>query len=297
MSEDSIYKIQRLLYALLGINFSISYDLKMESLLGTATQQVDPNMIVILRPEKLDKPNGFCIIFSFFWKRYLISYVQDNFAYKLAYDMGKNIEGHNVFEKIANTIVSGSTKLIMSINGDKMNPLDSESWVDDWNKLELSLERYSEDLDSSIIENVEDEIIGWGSKFISLLMTLVPVETELSDVPEQEMIHYPEGSKERIEVNRYERDTRNRAACISFHGYTCKACGFNFQEMYGEIGAGFIHVHHKIPVSEMGEDYMVNPIEDLVPVCANCHAMLHRKEPAYTIQELREILEKQKNSF
>jgi len=156
------------------------------------------------------------------------------------------------------------------------------------------LERYSEDLDSSIIENVEDEIIDWGGKFISLLLTLLPVETELSDVPEQEMIHYPEGSKERIEVNRYERDPRNRAACISFHGYTCKVCEINLQEIYGEIGAGFIHVHHKIPVSEMGEDYIVNPIEDLAPACPNCHAMLHRKKPAYTIQELREILEKQK---
>lgn len=34
----------------------------------------------------------------------------------------------------------------------------------------------------------------------------------------------------------------------------------------------------------------IDPISDLRPVCPNCHAMLHKKNPPYTIDELREII-------
>jgi 5-methylcytosine-specific restriction protein A len=53
---------------------------------------------------------------------------------------------------------------------------------------------------------------------------------------------------------------------------------------------GFIHVHHVLPISELGPDYNLNPIEDLRPVCPNCHAMLHRQQPPLSIEALRSIL-------
>ena len=62
---------------------------------------------------------------------------------------------------------------------------------------------------------------------------------------------------------------------------------FDFEQTYGEIGKGFIHVHHLTPVSSIGKEYRLNPQTDLVPVCPNCHNMLHRKEPPYTIAELQ----------
>ncbi|RME44545.1 MAG: HNH endonuclease, partial [Chloroflexi bacterium] len=58
---------------------------------------------------------------------------------------------------------------------------------------------------------------------------------------------------------------------------------------YGELGKGFIHVHHVIPLSEIDSRYEVDPINDLCPVCPNCHAMIHREEPPLTIKQLREI--------
>lgn len=68
----------------------------------------------------------------------------------------------------------------------------------------------------------------------------------------------------------------------------------NFFDFYGEIGEGFIHVHHLTPIHQIGKEYKVNYKEDLAPVCPNCHAMLHRKingnEP--TISELKEIMNK-----
>ncbi|HHO0788469.1 HNH endonuclease [Aeromonas allosaccharophila] len=63
----------------------------------------------------------------------------------------------------------------------------------------------------------------------------------------------------------------------------------DFGEKYGELGKGFIHVHHMMPLSEIGEEYVVDPIKDLIPVCPNCHAMLHRRNPPLTIDDLRKL--------
>ena len=67
-------------------------------------------------------------------------------------------------------------------------------------------------------------------------------------------------------------------------------CGKDFEEQYGSIGKGFIHVHHLTPISSIGKEYKLNIDKDLVPVCPNCHYMLHRKDPPYTPEELKEIL-------
>lgn len=99
---------------------------------------------------------------------------------------------------------------------------------------------------------------------------------------------YIEGAVARVLVNQYERDRRAREACLSAHGLRCVVCSFSFEERYGSIGAGFIHVHHLVPLSTYGQARTLDPVEDLRPVCANCHAMLHRglRTPR-TIEELR----------
>lgn len=86
---------------------------------------------------------------------------------------------------------------------------------------------------------------------------------------------YPAGSVTRVEVNRYERDPEARRACIAHRGISCAACGFSFEVAYGEIGREFIQVHHAVPVSQLGSTYQLDPLTDLVPLCANCHAMAH----------------------
>jgi 5-methylcytosine-specific restriction protein A len=101
---------------------------------------------------------------------------------------------------------------------------------------------------------------------------------------------YQEGNRSKVTVNRYERNTQARRDCIEEHGISCKVCGFDFEETYGEIGADFIHVHHLKPLSECGEEYEVDPIKDLLPVCPNCHSMLHRKTPPFSIDELKRIM-------
>lgn len=101
---------------------------------------------------------------------------------------------------------------------------------------------------------------------------------------------HTEGERTTVLVNRYERDRNARDKCIQHHGTTCCACGFDFQAKYGDLGKGFIHVHHIVPLSQIGEDYVVDPVKDLVPVCPNCHAIIHRRNPPLSIEDIRELL-------
>ena len=110
--------------------------------------------------------------------------------------------------------------------------------------------------------------------------------------PEEEGAEtHTEGAVARVTVNRYERNPRARAACLAHYGPVCQVCEMSFADRYGDIGAGFIHVHHLKEISSIGEAYVVDPIADLRPVCPNCHAMLHTQTPAYTPEELSKLLQ------
>lgn len=111
------------------------------------------------------------------------------------------------------------------------------------------------------------------------------------EVTSKDDIVLEEGAKRTIIINAYERNTDARVKCIAHWGYSCSVCGFDFQKVYGEIGRNFIHVHHLIPLSEIGRSYQINPIQDLRPVCPNCHAMLHKATPPLSIEQLKEIIE------
>jgi 5-methylcytosine-specific restriction protein A len=99
-----------------------------------------------------------------------------------------------------------------------------------------------------------------------------------------------EGAKKRITVNAYERDSTAKPKCLAVWGHKCVVCGFDFQMVYGDHGAGFIHVHHLKPLYSIGEKYELDPVNDLRPVCPNCHAMLHRGGELISIDELRQLL-------
>ena len=101
---------------------------------------------------------------------------------------------------------------------------------------------------------------------------------------------YKEGAVRQVQVNSYERDRAARQACIRHYGPACVVCGFVFEERYGALGAGYIHVHHLVPISEIGENYRIDPIRDLRPICPNCHAMIHGRRPPLSIEEVRGTL-------
>jgi hypothetical protein len=99
-----------------------------------------------------------------------------------------------------------------------------------------------------------------------------------------------EGAVRRVEVNAFERDARARRLCLDHYGRSCSVCGMSFETTYGAALAGFIHVHHLRPLSEVRAEYVVDPIADLRPVCANCHAVIHSTRPPLTIHDVRTML-------
>lgn len=102
-----------------------------------------------------------------------------------------------------------------------------------------------------------------------------------------------EGARTQTLQTKYERNTYARKLCLSAYGYRCQVCSMDFEEVYGNLGYQFIHVHHLTEISSQNGQYQVDPIKDLRPVCPNCHAMLHRKYPAFSIEELKAYMNKQ----
>lgn len=105
-----------------------------------------------------------------------------------------------------------------------------------------------------------------------------------------------EGRKRQYYTTRYERDSRNRREAIRVHGTKCMICGFDYEKVYGELGKGYIEVHHIKPLASQEEEVVVNPETDLICVCANCHRMLHRyRNYIISVEELRNLIGNIKN--
>jgi 5-methylcytosine-specific restriction protein A len=102
---------------------------------------------------------------------------------------------------------------------------------------------------------------------------------------------YNEGSREYREVSFFKRNNKLSLDAKRNYGYSCQACGFNFEEKYGKLGREFIECHHKNPLSERIND-IPTTIEDVCVVCSNCHKMLHRTKPAIKLSELKKLLSK-----
>jgi 5-methylcytosine-specific restriction protein A len=114
----------------------------------------------------------------------------------------------------------------------------------------------------------------------------VPLPEEITPTP----VPLVEGASCRVLVNAYERNPEARRRCLEAHGTRCCICGFSFGAVYGEVAEGYIHVHHLRPLSEIDGEYVVDPVADLRPVCPNCHAVIHRRTPPFSIEEVRAFL-------
>ncbi len=122
------------------------------------------------------------------------------------------------------------------------------------------------------------------------------LESNADILPEQieETKSYVEGRATSIIINRYERDSAARAACIRAKGHSCVVCGFSFEAQYGPSMRGFIHVHHLYPLHLTDSERVVVPETDLVPVCPNCHAVIHSQKIPLSIIETQQLLRDQK---
>lgn len=128
-------------------------------------------------------------------------------------------------------------------------------------------------------------------RFDALIDKTIPIfEKELAERLKHSDV-LTEGEEKIVVSVAFERKPEVRAACLSYHGYTCKICGMSFKDSYGESFKDIIEVHHIVPLCEIRKNYEVDPVKDLVPVCPNCHAALHSKpDGVYSIDEMKKKL-------
>ena len=109
---------------------------------------------------------------------------------------------------------------------------------------------------------------------------------------ENEMNEFWEGELGEATIATHKRNIQARNKCIQSKGTKCFICGFDFEKTYGDLGKGFIHIHHIPPLSGRDGLYEIDVENDLFPVCPNCHAMLHRrKDSTLSVDELKRIIQ------
>ena len=115
-----------------------------------------------------------------------------------------------------------------------------------------------------------------------------------NEISSEQAASLSEGAKKAVFVNAYERNPIARQKCVEHYGSKCQVCGFDFAETYGPGYEGLIEVHHIIPISSIQSEYVVDPINDLIPLCSNCHTAIHRKfkDRYLSIDELRKRIKK-----
>jgi predicted HNH restriction endonuclease len=156
------------------------------------------------------------------------------------------------------------------------------------NKIDSSITRFSQ-------SKQEINVLYWPE--IDGLIKRKQITLMAEELPAQESPKLKEGAKKQFLVNVYERNYKARQQCIEYYGCFCSVCGFDFAKFYGEEFEGKIHIHHLKALSEVNEEYEVDPINDLRPVCPNCHLALHSKvgDKPYAIEELKEKIYRTKS--
>ena len=218
-----------------------------------------------------------------------VAFEPQKYAIQMVREMGNAAKNKKIlFCEYANRLSEEGAKLFFRVNDTPIDASNCEYWPASWSKVSLGISVIPIIFDEKDHPNYLATISKWLPLMMGLSLSLLHVEkldTTSSQVEGEE-----EGRRFEVTTTRYERSPINRTLCLATHGYSCKVCGFNFEARYGEIGHEYIQVHHLTPVSLMGDGFIVNPATDLAPVCPNCHAMLHKKNPPYTIEELKNKL-------
>lgn len=225
------------------------------------------------------------------WRSVEIEFEPGAYSADFVASLGLDPEGRTSCSEILEACTSMGAIIDLSVNGVRIDagaPLPNET---PWKSFALRVRKGQLPLDIESIADSESAIVRWASKSVAALISLLPLDADVHEA-DPGALGLAEGAVTRIEVNRYERDRRNRAAALAIHGFNCKACDTNLEEVYGEAATDFIEVHHVTPISEIGSGYRINPRTDLVPLCPNCHGVIHRRTPPWTVAEIREMLKK-----
>jgi len=272
---------------LLAVRFGIG--------LAGEIRQRNNNATTCVRATDLPSPNGFVVQVVTGWRSIEAVFVPDNFAGQLIWSMGQADQAARLaFAKAAAGFASIGARLALRINEAPVADITNLP-TEPWQKFDLKVVRMSE---STTVggDAVVKEACEVAATCLALVLALLPLEEDHAESVPLFEAGLPEGARTRVEVNKYERSPVNRAACIAKHGAFCNVCGFNFASVYGNLGDGYIEVHHLVPVSKMDGGYVVDPMVDLIPLCSNCHSIVHRRDPPLSLDALRALLDRERGS-
>lgn len=163
--------------------------------------------------------------------------------------------------------------------------MDFSEWAENWNNLHIRITKILDD-ERPFDVVAEESAVHTAGMMLSLL-NIVPIDIEETG--------FADGKAVKTLSTRYERNPLNRELCLQTRGYNCCICGFDFEKKYGVIGRHFIHVHHVEQLALADGPHVINPAVDLMPVCPNCHAMLHTQTPPLLPEQLKKIIMENEN--
>lgn len=210
--------------------------------------------------------------------RVIIEIYPQKHARNMLHDMACAVEDkRKMFWSYVDVFNKKRYSINIKVNDEKIG---FDEWPKSWNSLYIRLTRIIDTDENYYTVAMNGAVLAAG-----MILSLLNVVMITDDEPDE----YEDGKKSQVLTNRYERNPLNRELCLQANGYTCKICGFDFKKKYGSIGEGFIHVHHIEQLSLTGA-HVIDPVHDLIPVCPNCHAMLHTRKPPLLPDELKEII-------
>ena len=254
-------------------------------LIGEAAD-VEAGKRVRFRPRDVPVTQGFTVEVLVGWRTVEAEFAPASYAASLVAAMeSASREQRVIFSTFIRASIADGAQFTFRINEELVDPMALHAWPTGWRSVHFGLQKGPMVIDASAPFAIDGLVVLWGGRMLGAALSLLPLEPI-----EQPPLGEREGGGTQVLVTRYERSYINRAACIEIHGTICAVCGFEFSRVYGPIGEGFIEVHHLEMVSSLAPGTVLDPARDLVPVCANCHAMFHRRTPPYSIEELRAFL-------
>jgi 5-methylcytosine-specific restriction protein A len=231
------------------------------------------NGLFHFRDNLVSRGNGFIVVVQEEINNYEVILIFENFAKDLSEYAAKKItEANNPLSKLFDS--NSNLTAIVHKHYIETNLDPSTNKFENWNfKLIYRKERIFHDADK------------FSDILISFILYIFPYKLESEE----------EGAAKSVLLTKYERSHLNRSLCLAYYGYNCKACGVNLKDKYGDIAREFIHVHHLNPIAQNGI-IKPDPIKDFVPLCPNCHAIAHLKNPPITVEEIQKILENNGNT-
>jgi len=261
---------------------------------GSGGRAADGTHSYQLRPAHHPAAHTFVLHVQVGWRNIDLSFRPGSFSGELIQAMGEaDRSGQAAFVSVLRSNQENGAQIDFDLNGQRC-PYDAAGiWALSWQNMTLSMRKGMLPINDGNAA-ADEEIVGsWVARLTAAIVALLPLEADEDlDIvnPAETATGLPEGARIAVIVNRYERDRRNRAAALAIHGHVCKACDTDMGYRYGSAAAGLIEVHHVTPVSQIGPDHLVDPRTDLVPLCPNCHAVAHRRDPPYTVAELRALI-------